>query len=40
MEYQNIANLLCKIPHKIPKFITKNGLKFMINPAMQLIYTN
>ena len=27
MEYQNITNLLGNIPHKVPKFITKNGIE-------------
>ena len=31
MEYQKIINLLDKIPDKVPRFITKKLIKFMIN---------
>ena len=31
MEYQKITNLLGNISDKVPRFITKNGFKCMIN---------
>ena len=40
MESQKITNLLGSIPDKVPRFITKNGQKFMINQENHTILTN
>ena len=37
MEYQKTTNLLDNIPDKVPKFITKNGQKFMISRIRYII---
>ena len=34
MEYQKIINILDTTSDNVPKFITKNGLKFMISLVM------
>ena len=40
MEYQKITNLLDTIFDNVPRFITKNGQKFMISQVMLKIDTN
>ena len=35
MEYQKIINLLDTTSDNVPRFIIKNGLKFMINPRFK-----
>ena len=40
MEYQKITHLLGNIPDKVPRFITKNDKKFMINLVLQKIDIN
>ena len=40
MEYQKITNLLGTTPNEMPRFITKNGHKFMISRVILMIYTN
>ena len=37
MEYQKLTNLLGNTSDKVPRFITKNGVKFMINLVLQKI---
>ena len=40
MEYQNITNLLGNIPDKVPIFITKKWIEFMINLEKHAILTS
>ena len=40
MEYQRIKNLLGDTSDKVPRFITKNGLKFMISLEKHKILTS
>ena len=40
MEYQKITNLLGNTSDKVPRFITKNGQKFMINLEKHPILTS
>ena len=40
MEYQNITKLLGSTLDKVPRFITKNGSKFMISLEEHTIPTN
>ena len=40
MEYQNITSLLDTTFDNVPRFITKNGLKFMISQVVLKIDIN
>ena len=40
MKYQKITNLLGTAPDEVPRFITKNGYKFMISQVVLKIDTN
>ena len=40
MKYQKIINLIDATSDNVPRFITENGLKFMISLLVQKIDTN
>ena len=40
MEYQKTTNLLGNIPDKVPRFITKKWIKFMISLEKHTILTS
>ena len=39
MEFQKIVNLLDTNSDDLPRFVTKNGLKFMINQKKIIVLT-